>query len=360
MASFGRDQFFGGGGGYLAGIDAQKDIAQTELLRASTAEKVQETALQQRLMTLMQEQAGQPARPVAPSARFTDMSMKALSAGGFKMAGQLIQAAQSASGMEKNQAEILLTKNKLMDSKLGGATDQATFDEAIDYIESLNGPSPMRGMPYSPGNVQRLRNALQTSTNQALITEHNARTDQIGVQARLGEARIVLTEAQTRLANERKAQLGKTGKGIPGPKLDEEVAAQRIISSAYPDMDESALKEAGRMVASRAKALQQKNHALDNDTAARQAFRFEDEAGSFVSSGRTIMGVEIPGSKKTRLDLSGRSPANALPITPELLKSKEYLKGKFYFNPATGIVGQWTGKGLRPVDQMDRASQVEE
>lgn len=378
-------EFFGGGGGYVAGVEAEKDIASTQLMQATTGLHLVETQQKQmeldtdrRLMQLMQQrnqvvgqvtgqlpgQPGQPilqaaAPPTSVSGQLVDTAMTMYSAGAFKRANPVMRAAAGAAIMEKNQFETDLLKRKETDQLLGGITDQASLDRALPRIEQLNGPnSPLRNQPYDPVLIQHARDSLQTSTDQALIDERKSRNEMNkpgGTLDKLRKARTIEAEASTSLKAAREAQLGKTGKILPSPTIGDVAAAQTIVAGAHPELTGNALTEAAHLIASGAKALQSKNTALDSDTALRQSFANEEKAGSFtVNKGgffSSDKGTFIPG---------GKSPADALPVTKAMQtgKGKGMVPGRYYYDPSSGNVGQWTGKGLRRVAPIDRASQV--
>ena len=349
-------------------MEAGKYLADTAFTQAKTAEtqvdaetKGIELAARKRLMEMSGVQTdGAVSKPsMRPSELFASRAMDAANLGALDYAGKFIQMASHASTAEKNQLERTLKQNEYLAQKLGGVTDQDSWETVIaDFETTFGKPAPqLRQIPYSSKAIKQMREELQTLDKASLIQVRRAREARMLVQDKLTNASIALKKALEKNVNERTKRLDKAGKPSGSPKLEDQIAAERVILSLHPEMEgnKSSLQEASYSIAAQAKVLQSKNPGLDMDMAIRQAARMEEEAGSFQSTSTTLPIIgEV--NKKGKFIGGGKTPADALSPPTDM---KKLAPGKYYYN-ASGAVGFWNGKKMQMLKQSDYASQLED
>jgi len=221
-----------------------------------------------------------------------------------------------------------------------GVQDQAGFDRAgANFARLLGVPSPLTGMQYSPELVRKLQ---QFGTTQAqrlkaqldeLEAESRNANRESAIKFRNFRRGILETDADTRRQREERLAKVGGGKGIAAPTAAERKLAESLIGQEFPDLADRGdeLGPAAYAVASRAKALQRSNRALDSDQAVRQAFALEKESGNFQS---------VDGAYKTL----GFPRTGTKYMQPEPLPSDrtKLVAGKRYVTPR-GVV-KWDGK----------------
>lgn len=236
----------------------------------------------------------------------------------------------------EQQIKMLTAASALYD----GVQDQAGFDRAnANYARLFGAPAPLTGRQYDPrlvtglqqfGTTQAQRLKAQLDTLEAESRNAN-RESAIGFR---NFRKGVLT-GDAELKRQREERLAKVGggKGIAAPTTAERKLAESLIGAEFPDLAERGdeLAPAAYAVASRAKALQRANRALDSDAAVRQAFAAEKESGNFqsVDGAYKTLGFPRTGTKYTQ---------------PEPLPSDraKLVAGKRYITPR-GVV-KWDGK----------------
>ena len=129
---------------------------------------------------------------------------------------------------------------------------------------------------------------------------------------------------------------------------NERAAAGALIERDFPEFkDQDKLAErviASNTVASAAKALMQKNPALDWQEALSQAY--VAERGNFRTESKML------GGRKVKFE-DGTSPQTARAAPP----LGDRKAGKYYYNDK-GAIGKWTGKGWEPVGASSSSSQA--
>lgn len=353
FSMFGPEQ----SGGRLQELDAQNAMlraAQTEVAQSSNrlhraqADKLEgEAAVDRKLAEAMSgmPQGGSMADSVE------QMSRLALQAGSSGKASKFaIQAAQiraqEAKEMQhgattdklqtEQQIKMLTTASGLYE----GVQDQAGFDRAnAQYARLFGAASPVTGAPYSPELVGKLQLFGTTQAQRlkaqlgVLEAESRNANRQSAVDFRSFRQGILTTDAETRKQREERLAKVGGGKGIAAPTTAERKLAESLIGQEFPDLAERGdeLAPAAYAVASRAKALQRANRALDSDAAVRQAFAAEKESGNFQS---------VDGAYKTLgFPRTGTKYAQPEPLPSDRSK---LVAGKRYVTPR-GVV-KWDGK----------------
>lgn len=245
--------------------------------------------------------------------------------------GALLDKAQT-----EQQIKMLTAASALYD----GVQDQAGFDRAnANYARLFGAPAPLTGRQYNPGLVaglqqfgttqaQRLKAQLDT-----LEAESRNANRQSAVDFRSFRRGVLTGDAELRRQREERLAKVGGGKGIAAPTTAERKLAESLIGAEFPDLAERGdeLGPAAYAVASRAKALQRANRALDSDAAVRQAFAAEKESGNFQS---------VDGAYKTLgYPRKGTKYAQPEPLPSDRAK---LVAGKRYVTPR-GVV-KWDGK----------------
>lgn len=352
FSMFGPEQ----SGGRLQELDAQNAMlraAQTEgqqtssRLHKAQAEKLEgEAAVSARLAEAM---SGMPqGKSMATS--IEQMSRLALQAGSPAQAAQFAtqaaqiraqEATQMRQGMltDKAQTEQQIKMLQAGASLYDGVQDQTGFDRAgANFARLLGAPSPLTGMQYSPELVGKLQTFGTTQAQRlkaqldALEAESRNANRESAIDFRSFRREILTTGAEMR--RQRGDRLAKAGggKGITAPTTAERKLAESLIGQEFPDLAERGdeLGPAAYAVASRAKALQRANRALDSDQAVRQAFALEKGSGNFQS---------VDGAYKTLgYPRKGTKYSQPEPLPSDRTKLQA---GKRYVTPR-GVV-QWDG-----------------
>lgn len=355
-----------------SGVRLQEQDAQDALMRAAqvrglqasarennaqAAGREQELEGQKKLAAMMSQmgQSGQPSAGGSLAEPLEQMARASFASGlvsqGGKLASEvaLVRAREATAGnAQASQARQQLESRAKMLEHAGGLYADADSQEGLDranalYAHVFQRPSPVAGQEYSPELVQQLQQFGSTSL--ARTREELARVDAEGKAANRESAikfrdfrKGVLREELT-LKKDREARLGKVGggKGIATPSTTERKLAENLIGEEFPDLAErkGELGPAAFAVASRAKALQQNNRALDADTAMRQAFAEEKAAGNFaqVDEAYRTLGFPRKGTK--------HSKPEALPADRKLVAGKRYVTPK-------GVI-MWDGQRGVPV-----------
>lgn len=236
----------------------------------------------------------------------------------------------------EQQIKMLTTASGLYE----GVQDQAGFDRAnAQYARLFSKPSPVTGALYSPELVGKLQTfgttqaqRLKAQLDELEAESRNANRES-AIRFRNFRRGILETDADTRRQREERLAKAGGGKGIAAPTAAERKLAESLIGQEFPDLADRGdeLGPAAYAVASRAKALQRANRALDSDQAVRQAFALEKESGNFQS---------VDGAYKTLgFDRTGTKYMQPEPLPSDRTK---LVAGKRYVTPR-GVV-KWDGK----------------
>lgn len=359
----------------MSALDAQNQMlkaAQTRAQNASAAENEAQTegiiadnAGKKRMAEAMGRfrQAGGGDGPASTSLAdpIEEMSRLAYESGlpseGAKYATQASQVRQHEAATKNSQ--VLQEKNKLetqykalqhSSSLYQGVTDQRSFDRANAlYAMTFSAPSPVAGQAYSPDLVGKLTGFGMTQMEK--VRARLLEIDTASKQANRGSAmafrdfRKGIVKEELTLKQEREERLAKQGGakgGVGAPTSMSQKAAVSLLAQEFPDLPADETKLAAYSVASRAKALQQANKALDSDTALRQALAEEKTAGSFqkVNDTYKVLGVDT-GMKKPAATKFTKGQAVAVADAPT--DPTKRTVGSTYNTPKGQL--KWLGGG---------------
>lgn len=351
----------------LGRVAMQPDQARLLKSRADAAELAVES--ENKMNALMQAaMAGQqgegPQKPRSLASTLDDLAVAAAGAG---MSSKAQELAKTAAGLHQKEASAAASlanaavkrlqfarDSAATDAQiLGSATDPASWDYANQLYKMQTGrPSPYEGQPFDPSLIQQINDAAISAKDRASQAETALAHQQLENyrQQRLKQFdtanRIRALRAQQAAKREQRLEKQGGGSKVASPTNRELTQTRRLIVQQYPDMDPADVREAAFAIASEAQALRNANHALDADTAIRQALN--NNASAFLAE--TGMSANLPligrvGFGERSQFKSGKTPAAARPFPAD----QKNLQLNHYYVNEHGKVFRWVGKGFEAV-----------
>lgn len=282
----------------LAAAQGSNFAASTRLHTAQSNKLEQDAVLDRKLAEALSggEMEGTPAEQAAKLSKLAYQSGSAAKGMDFAARAGLMQAREAASlhsemSARKAQLEGNLKVMERASSLYDGVDSQEAFDKAnAQYAYLFGTASPATGLPYSPELVGKLKDFGMTQAQKHKAALDELETDsrnanrESAIDFRTFRKGVLGQDAELRAAREeRLAKAGGSQKGVANPSVAERELAKSLIKEEFPDLAErkEELGPVAYAVASRAKALQRANRALDSNTAVRQAFAEEKAAGNF-------------------------------------------------------------------------------
>lgn len=288
-----------------------------ETQRLEDAHQMNQLAIQQQRMNiasqenmaqLLQQEAakGDPQKPgsIMQSDHLARMSELAAQAGRIDDAYKLSAMASTARIHEANAAyketSNILRLNREAETLMAGVTDEASWNRNNAMYELLHGrPSPFAGIPYSPENMQAIRDGIQYDKEVANAAEKRARIPLIEQQTKSAKARQALDEAKTTTEETTKRSLQKAqadaaearakhvakvgGPGRKTPPAQQLKAVTDLIQHDFPelDADPEQARNIGRPIAERAQEIMVSHPGMRATEAITQAYGEAQQAGTF-------------------------------------------------------------------------------
>lgn len=244
--------------------------------------------------------------------------------------------------LKADRERIEFTSRLLDDVK-----DDESWNKAQLLYQAATGEqSAFAGLPYSPDLIKRLQDAgltrkQQLDTRRQTLEKDSRDRARNNLQSyrddmkRIAKEKLTLSQArETRLAK------GGSGKGVVSPPKAEVDQAVRLLKGDFKDLADTDYLNAGYEIASEARALRQRNPALDANTAVQQAFvnaKARDDFKEIVEEG-----IFKDSTKRVFIG-GGKTPETAISVPDDKAK---LVKGRWY-SGAGGVKGQWTGSGFK-------------
>lgn len=263
---------------------------------------------------------------------------------------------------------------------LNPVKDQASWDDAVmrynDWARGSGQPDlmvfdnktrqkiPAEGSAYEPERVEAMKATLMkgkdyVESQRKALDDKRKNLDSESLRKHR-EAEEKIWEEKLKVAKAAEARREKAGGKVKDPNDIGIEFASSMIKQDFPDLSKDAnqpkLNTVATEIASRARAIQHENPAINMTTATRQAFDEAKKAGTFVAMTKPgILGTSIGEKKETRFEPRGMKSSEPIVIK----KGEEPTDGRWYTKG--GVSRQWKdGKWGPPVSNAQMKAAPEE
>jgi hypothetical protein len=246
---------------------------------------------------------------------------------------QASKLATAASRLQESQSRTDYRNYRVQSEQISRFTDMLDTlpndPKGWEYIRAQMNQDPqmirnptwqrISQMPWDPNLFNRLKAGANTQKEQADIQYKQKLMDRANSQMALDDLSGELKKAQTQLARDRDAALGKAG-GVKGPPTQLIKAVHEYSERRYPAVLPGVLEVPDRQVAEDAQRLMIANPNLRQSEAAAIAFQNAQAAGMYIGIRE---GPDAPGS------VAGA----ALPLPTNLANARQLREGMWYKDP---------------------------
>jgi hypothetical protein len=336
--------------GQAQALQAMGEMARMRYQSVLANKMMMETDQQQQFMESMKQLANKN-QGADMATRLDQAANMAMSSGLVKQASDLsvraalyrdrmMQLAKNQMDMQRMQVDQGRKTINIMGQLMNGVNDQASWERANYMLATMTGQkSPYADMPYSPDLVQDLQQQGMRTKDIATLALHQRNQDTLDAARQnamdFRNARLQILLREQALREGRLDAVKKAGgRAIGAPAKGEVDAATLMLSKQFPNLPPDEVLQQAYTVASRARAIRDKNRGVDADTSMHQAITELN-----IQNPPGVLDKMYAWWKGTGAD----TPVGTVPSRPLDLPADKKLTPQTWYNTPHGVA-KWNGQ----------------